>query len=471
MPWEVTEEGGRWCVRKKGDDGELAGCHDTREEAERQMRALYANEGGLIAAAAEGWVDEPAASGLALVASDTGRVLLIQRALVDGDPSGGQWEFPGGRRDEGEGCLECAVREFSEEVGVEPPPGRVTASWISSDGVWRGYVWVTDEEASISPRALDADREVEDPDNPRQGNYTEAVAWFDPAHLRGNPKMLRDAVRAHTPWKLIERAAAPGKEAVVAAAGEVVVKVRPELEEGALEAVEAQASGEPAWLTAAAGTARRYPTSAFIPEEDLPGPTPFHEVGDGVWDGHLALWASCHIGLPGCTKPPYEDSFDFYNLGEVITADGRSVGVGKVTISTGHAGPDASWQTAAAHYDNSGTTAVVVRASADRWGIRLSGAEVPNLTDEQREELRRSPLSGDWRRINGRLRLVAALGVNVPGYPVPRALVASGEVQSMTLGFDVEDAAELELEAAALADQLGLSPAAKAKALRAAILG
>src|SRR5690606_4340730 len=386
-----------------------------------QMRALYANEGGLIAAAAEGWVDEPVASGLALVAFDTGRVLLIQRALVDGDPSGGQWEFPGGRRNEGEGCLECAVREFSEEVGVEPPPGRVTASWLSSDGVWRGYVWVTDEEASISPRTLDADREVDDPDNPRQGNYTEAVAWFDPA---------------------------PVKEAVVAAAGEVVVKVRPELEEGALEAVEAQASGEPAWLTAAAGTARRYPTSAFIPEEDLPGPTPFHEVGDGVWDGHLALWASCHIGLPGCTKPPYEESFDFYNLGEVITANGRSVGVGKVTISTGHAGPDASWQTAAAHYDNSGTTAVVVRASADRWGIRLSGAEVPNLSDEQREELRRSPLSGDWRRINGRLRLVAALGVNVPGYPVPRALVASGEVQSMTLGFDVEDAAELELEAA-----------------------
>ncbi len=37
-------------------------------------------------------------------------------------------------------------------------------------------------------------------------------------------------------------------------------------------------------------------------------------------------------------------------------------------------------------------------------------------------------VSGDWRRIGGALRLVGLLGVNVPGFPVPkmRARVASG---------------------------------------------
>jgi hypothetical protein len=42
-------------------------------------------------------------------------------------------------------------------------------------------------------------------------------------------------------------------------------------------------------------------------------------------------------------------------------------------------------------------------------------------------------LSGDWRRIGGNLELVAALAVNVPGFPVPRprGLVASGSMQSL----------------------------------------
>jgi hypothetical protein len=96
---------------------------------------------------------------------------------------------------------------------------------------------------------------------------------------------------------------------------------------------------------------------------------------------------------------------------------------------------------------------------------------VASATGEQIDELRRSPLSGDWRKINGKLRLVAALGVNVPGYPVPRALVASGEVISMQLGFNPEDAAALILEADSLAASIGLDPASRAASLRAALLG
>jgi hypothetical protein len=213
------------------------------------------------------------------------------------------------------------------------------------------------------------------------------------------------------------------------------------------------------------------PVSALLPEDPLDGPTPYSVRDDGTADGHLALWASCHIGYPGCVKPPREESFDFYNLGEAVTADGRPVPVGRITVGTGHAGPDLSWRTAAAHYDHSGTTAAVSHAIADKWGIRLPSVLVASATGEQIDELRRSPLSGDWRKINGKLRLVAALGVNVPGYPVPRALVASGEVISMQLGFNPEDAAALILEADSLAASIGLDPASRAASLRAALLG
>src|SRR5687767_12302786 len=43
MPWHVEERDSRFCVIKDSD-GENEGCHDSRAEAEAQMRALYANE-------------------------------------------------------------------------------------------------------------------------------------------------------------------------------------------------------------------------------------------------------------------------------------------------------------------------------------------------------------------------------------------------------------------------------------------
>jgi len=45
VPWEVRKTGEEFCVFKKGEGGEAVGCHDSREGAVRQMRALYAREG------------------------------------------------------------------------------------------------------------------------------------------------------------------------------------------------------------------------------------------------------------------------------------------------------------------------------------------------------------------------------------------------------------------------------------------
>ena len=48
MPWLIEKDGSKFCVKKKGPDGnaigESLGCHDTENDASEQLRALYAQE-------------------------------------------------------------------------------------------------------------------------------------------------------------------------------------------------------------------------------------------------------------------------------------------------------------------------------------------------------------------------------------------------------------------------------------------
>ena len=184
-----------------------------------------------------------------------------------------------------------------------------------------------------------------------------------------------------------------------------------------------------AWaLTAsAAGAAPPHPPAAWFDDPALEGPTPLTVTDDGRVFGHLATWGTCHIGLPGCrTAPRSASGYAFFNLGEVVTAEGRRVAAGKITLGGPHADLRASRVEAQRHYDDSCLAVADVVAGEDEHGIWLAGAVRPDAPVEQVRALRAAPISGDWRTVNGRLELVGALGVNVPGFPVPRALVASG---------------------------------------------
>lgn len=173
------------------------------------------------------------------------------------------------------------------------------------------------------------------------------------------------------------------------------------------------------------------PPAEWFLDPEFEEVTPITVTDDGRIFGHLAQWGTCHIGIPGqCVTPPQSHSnYAYFRTGIIETADGP-IPVGHITLDTGHADMSLSASSTMAHYDQTGMVVADVVAGEDDFGIWIAGAVRPHLDDEDMLALRSAPLSGDWRTIGGHLEMVAALGVNVPGFPVPRvALAASGSQQ------------------------------------------
>ncbi len=179
------------------------------------------------------------------------------------------------------------------------------------------------------------------------------------------------------------------------------------------------------------------PPLAWFQNPGLKEPTPLTITDDGHVYGHIALWGTCHTGGEQhgqCVTPPRSHTnYSHFRTGAILTSEGREVAVGHLTLDTKHANQRLNAVRASAHYDHTGHVAADVSVGEDQHGIWFSGALRPDLTDSAVRSLRSAPLSGDWRRIRGNLELVAALGVNMPGFPVPRpnGLVASGLMQSL----------------------------------------
>lgn len=162
------------------------------------------------------------------------------------------------------------------------------------------------------------------------------------------------------------------------------------------------------------------PHSSLFAAPVLSGPTPLQVHEDGRVFGHLATWKQCHMGVGNrCVMAPQSRAnYQHFKQGSVLTADGKTVRVGKITMGTGHADKAYGVIPAVEHYDDTGTCVAVVNAGEDSFGVWVAGALVSGVSEDQAADLRRSPLSGDWRRVDGNLELVAALAVNSPGFPV-----------------------------------------------------
>lgn len=173
-------------------------------------------------------------------------------------------------------------------------------------------------------------------------------------------------------------------------------------------------------VVAAGGPAA--PPAAWFADPKLAGPTPLAVTDDGRVYGHLATWETCHTGITGhCRTPPHSATgYGLFHTGLIRTAEGADVPVGTIVAGTTHAEPTAGLVDTMTHYAHTGSAAAAVAAGEDEHGIWVAGSLLPGLTEEQVAVLRRSPLSGDWRPVGGHLELVAALAVNVPGFPIPR---------------------------------------------------
>lgn len=148
--------------------------------------------------------------------------------------------------------------------------------------------------------------------------------------------------------------------------------------------------------------------------------------------GHIASWKTNHIGLLRAQKPPRSRSnYAYFRTGLLRTEEGIDVHVGQLTLTGGHSPLNASAEEAVRHYDDTHSAIADVSCGEDQYGIWVAGSLRPGVTPEQLRTFRASNPSGDWRPINGALELVAVCMVNVPGFPVPRALVSGGQVMAL----------------------------------------
>lgn len=199
-----------------------------------------------------------------------------------------------------------------------------------------------------------------------------------------------------------------------------------------------------------AGGGPLFPPDEWFDDPKLKRPTPITVTADGRIYGHIAPWNVSHIGMPPGTKPPKSQSgYAYFRTGVLQTDKGRDVPVGQLTLAGGHAPLSAGAGDAVQHYDDTASAVADLACGEDVHGIWVSGGLRPGVTDEQIRALRASAPSGDWRPIDGSLELVAVCQVNTPGFPLARAMVASGELTAL-VAAGAADMYELQQESAVL---------------------
>jgi hypothetical protein len=196
--------------------------------------------------------------------------------------------------------------------------------------------------------------------------------------------------------------------------------------------------------------------SEFFENPNLVMPSPLVVSREGRVFGHLATWNECHIGIGDrCVTAPHSATdYAYFKTGSVLTDKGE-VSVGHISLGGGHADANLGFKAASDHYDSTSAVTADVTCGEDEFGIWVSGQVRPGTTDEQIAAMRAAPLSGDWRKIGSNLELVAALSVNVPGFPIPRpALAASGQqMLSLTAAGVLEPSHDSTL-ASAVVDEI-----------------
>jgi 8-oxo-dGTP pyrophosphatase MutT (NUDIX family) len=138
---------------------------------------------GLHRQAGDGWVECACgrrhwglhgAAGLLLFRerSDGGHDVVLQHRALWSD-EGGTWGLPGGALAPGEAAVTGALREASEEAGIDPDATQVLATWVLDHGTWAYTTVIARATGDQDPRATDPES-VE-------------VLWVPAAEVDGRP--------------------------------------------------------------------------------------------------------------------------------------------------------------------------------------------------------------------------------------------------------------------------------------------
>lgn len=208
----------------------------------------------------------------------------------------------------------------------------------------------------------------------------------------------------------------------------------------------------------------------------------WYYTAEGRVFGRLGGEGICHLGLADCKTIPHSTTgYAWFHQSWAYTDEGERIRVGKLFYGGKHANLRMGLTRAIQHYDDTSRAFAVVRIYDDEHGPVVAGSLLPGIDAETLAQALASPLSGDWRMVGTGLELVAALAVNVPGFPVvgatdedrrPLALVASAGVPAILVVDDTEiflrdpePTADPDEAAAALAMWTEADTAAKAARL------
>jgi GNAT superfamily N-acetyltransferase len=318
-------------------------------------------------------------------------------------------------------------------TAVDEPTTTVTVQPVDADGND-----TTDAPLSVAPDAVTVISDVDEPTEPAPtARLAPAVFAADAAGVEitvGDTVTvdLRDAAgevveagvegvvtavvdaAGDTP-AMVTLARADGGDPVSVPAGQVTVTAKT-----ATPAPVAALAGQAPALVAGVGPLR--PARAWFHRQPLTGPTALTVTDDGQVFGHVAQWGQCHVGFANTcwTAPESASDYAYFHVGEVVCDNGEHVAVGNLTLGPRHADARLGYRAAIEHYDSAGAGVAVVRCYEDDYGIQFAGALTPGVSEEQLYDLRRCPVSGDWRKIGGQLDLIGVLSVNSGGYPTPR---------------------------------------------------
>ncbi len=172
------------------------------------------------------------------------------------------------------------------------------------------------------------------------------------------------------------------------------------------------------WLTAATPVEGR-PVTAYT-NPGFAGPVPLTVDSNGVVRGHAWTWDQCHTGYGDqCVTPPRDQGvYPYFATGATLLADGGTVRTGVLVGGADHAPEDLGAKAAAGWYGDVTTAWARVAIGDDDHGGWVSGETFDDVDPGLLARTAGAPLSGDWRRIDGGLKLIALLSVNTPGFPI-----------------------------------------------------